>query len=191
MWELQVVFAIVLNFVHTASTELLSSGTFCMVDPTKARDLPGNSYYCPAYNEDGSLNTFTECCSDGRPGPDYQKCCQTGEVRSEQKWGSIKETGIYVGIATACLLTIIFVFTYCRSDTYPCVGALQRRVKYGKDACLDAICFCDCFKTKRKTQRRLEATKLNQIEPLCERTGSQEQLVVPMVVLEDKQQFWW
>ncbi|XP_033638994.1 uncharacterized protein LOC117299552 [Asterias rubens] len=176
--------------LKTTSAELVSSGTFCITDTSIPKESPGNAYYCPAFNEDGTPNTFIECCNSGRIDATghHRQCCEAGESADNEKWNTMKDTGIYIGIATGCLLIFIFVFTYCRSDTYPCVGALQRNAIHWKDTCLDAICFCDCFKSKRKIQRRLELTKMNQIEPLCD---DHEHLVVPMVVLEEKRQFWW
>ncbi|XP_072182112.1 uncharacterized protein [Diadema setosum] len=128
----------------------MSSLKPCAIDPALPASYPGNTYYCPDTNADGTANTFTQCCHNDRADADgnFHSCCQTSEEQSAERLGMMEQIGMYVGIATAVLVLLVFVYTYCRDDTFSCLKRVRARCSECRATCVDWICYCRCCSKK-------------------------------------------
>ncbi|XP_063956616.1 uncharacterized protein LOC129262970 [Lytechinus pictus] len=159
--------------------------TPCPINPEKPASFPGNSYYCPATNEDGSPNTFTECCQNDRADDDgnLHSCCLPAEEQNAEMLGMMEQVGLYLGVATAVLIVLVFLYTYCRDDTFSCLKRLRARIYKFWDGCMDGLCNCRCVgrrirrKLKKKSQPETPYVKESNHEhdgPAAEHVGVQE-----------------
>ncbi|XP_022086983.1 uncharacterized protein LOC110977304 [Acanthaster planci] len=131
--------------------------TQCPIDPDLDVGEPGNSYECPDTLPDGTENTYNTCCHNERPDEngDYHSCCQSPEVaRAESMAKFYGMLGILGGV-TGGLMTVVYVRTYCKDDTWRCLKPIKRECKKWFDLTMDALCFCGCCpkKLRRKTKK--------------------------------------
>ncbi|XP_071851430.1 uncharacterized protein [Apostichopus japonicus] len=118
------------------------SGTNCAVDPILPETEPGNSYQCPDQLPDGTPNDYNNCCWNDRPDSEgnYHSCCQSDEEKSSAKMGKFYWICGYIGAGTLSVMVAVFVYTYCREDTFPCLKPIRRTVVKYFNQGLDALC---------------------------------------------------
>lgn len=51
-----------------------------------------------------------------------------------------------IGGVAAILFSAVFLFTYCRSDTFPVVERIKGRITFWWQSISDHVCFCLCCK---------------------------------------------
>ncbi|XP_071955283.1 uncharacterized protein [Antedon mediterranea] len=130
-----------------------------------------NTFYCMA-TVNNEPNPYTKCCWEDRPvnaagdydpNGDTYSCCKEDAEASAELWKEFILICVYVGIVTACLMTIVFVTTYCQVDTFPFLKPALKKLRFWKNIILDSICFCPCL--PKKFRRKQKKAKPHQPPP--------------------------
>ncbi|XP_033097583.1 uncharacterized protein LOC117101657 [Anneissia japonica] len=123
-----------------------------------------NTYYCMA-TVNNQPSPYTRCCWTDRPvnsagvydpnGKTYS-CCKEKDEAKKEMWKDFIYICVYVIIGTACLMSIVYVTTYCKVDTFPFLKPVRKKFAFWKNIMLDSICFCPCLpkKFRRKIHKK-------------------------------------
>ncbi|XP_070565603.1 uncharacterized protein [Ptychodera flava] len=156
--------------------------TRCAIDQSFPATKAGNSYWCPEEDADGNPNPYTECCYNDRPDAEgnYHHCCQSADARDEEKKEQFKTVGIIVGASSAGVILLVFIFWYCRADTFKFIGSAKKRVRYWLDVVLDSICFCSCCCKQCRREEEAYEVEPNDINANTGTIGHVPQEVITM-----------
>ncbi|XP_071852604.1 uncharacterized protein [Apostichopus japonicus] len=133
-------------------------GNQCAKSPTLDKDAPNNIYFCPFENPDGTENVYTECCYNDRPDEEgnYYSCCRSDDDKESERTANAQRVAFIIGGVAAILFSAVFLFTYCRSDTFPVVERIKGRITFWWQSISDHVCFCLCCKKNFQRDEKKE-----------------------------------